>query len=63
MTSNTISDGDEGYFPLTLGSKWTYEWADRKSGFPSTDVYEVTGIEGSHYYISHYYYALKQTQA
>jgi tetratricopeptide (TPR) repeat protein len=62
LASYTISGGSEDYFPLALGNKWTYEWSDEKGGFPSTDVYEVTGIDGGKCYVSHYYYALKEPE-
>ncbi len=62
LTSYTVSNGNEDYFPLALGNKWTYQWADKEGGFPSTDVYEVLGIDNDHYYVSHYYYALKQAK-
>jgi hypothetical protein len=59
LTSCTVSHGSEDYFPLTVGSKWVYEWADKEGTFPSTDVFEVIGKDDDHYYVSHYYYAVK----
>jgi len=60
LVSYTLSESNKDYFPLVLGNKWSYEWADKDGVFPSTDVYEVTGIENNHYYVSHYFLALKQ---
>jgi RNA polymerase sigma-70 factor (ECF subfamily) len=60
LTEYEVSDGKEDYFPLTIGNKWVYEWADKEGVFPSTDVLEVTGMDNNQYYVSHYYYALKQ---
>jgi RNA polymerase sigma factor (sigma-70 family) len=60
----TVSGSSEDYFPLEVGNKWFYEWADEEGGFPSTDVYEVIGIDNNgRHQVSHYHYALKQTQA
>ncbi|MFC1717160.1 sigma-70 family RNA polymerase sigma factor [Candidatus Poribacteria bacterium] len=60
LTSYTVSNGDKDYFPLDVGSKWVYEWSDIEGVFPSTDVFEVIGTEKKQYYVSHYYYALKE---
>ena len=62
LTDYTISDDNEDYFPLALGNKWVYEWANKEGMFHSTDVCEVTGIKSRHYYVSHYYYTLKQAK-
>lgn len=62
LTNYTVSNGNEDYFPLAVGNKWTYEWADKDDVFPSTDVYEVTEKDNEYYYVSHYYYALKQAK-
>ncbi len=59
LTSYEVSDGKGDYFPLALGNKWTYEWADKDGVFPTTDVYEVIEAKNDQYNISHYYHALK----
>jgi len=60
----TLSDDNsKDYFPLAIGNKWFYEWADKDGFFPTTDVYEVVEMDNSRYYLSHYYYALKYGNA
>ena len=60
LVSYTLSESNKDYFPLVLGNKWVYEWADKDGVFPSTDVYQVTGIKNNNYYVSHYFYASKE---
>ena len=55
----TVSGSNKDCFPLVLGNKWSYEWMDKESSFPTMDVYEVLEMDDSRYYVSHYYYALK----
>ena len=56
---NLSDDSELDYFPLAIGNQWFYEWADKDDFFPTTDVYEVVETDNNHYYVSHYYYALK----
>ena len=61
LANCTVRGDSADHFPLEIGNKWIYEWADEEGKFPSTDVYEVIGADNSNHYISHYHYALKQT--
>lgn len=71
LTSYSVSEGKSDYFPLALGNKWSYEWANAEGSFPSTDIYEVTGLDkdvqtaanvtGDRYYLSHYFYAFAKS--
>jgi len=62
LAEYSVKDGEQDYFPLSVGNEWTYHWAGLDEQYVTRDCYRIAAREGNTYYLDHYGYALFRRQ-